>query len=187
MSAIKIDLPSWVESLVDCDQRYGSDEEKMSLAINLALENVLQSGGGPFGAAIFDSQTGKILSVGVNQVLRLNNSCLHAEVVAIMIAQASLKSYSLKFSGAPQYELFTSCEPCCMCLGAVLWSGVSRVVCGATKDDASRIGFDEGPVYESSYKYLRDRGIEINRGLMREEAVKAFDLYKERDGIIYNG
>jgi tRNA(Arg) A34 adenosine deaminase TadA len=186
MPVIKIDLPSWVESLVDCDQRYASDEEKMSLAINLALKNVLQSKGGPFGAAIFDSQTGKILSVGVNQVLRLNNSCLHAEVVAIMMAQAKLNSYNLNSSGASQYELFTSCEPCCMCLGAILWSGVSRVVCGATKDDASRIGFDEGPVYESSYNYLIDRGIEIKRGLMREEAVKAFDLYKEKGGVIYN-
>ncbi len=73
-----------------------------------------------------------------------------------------------------------------MCLGAILWSGVGRVVCGATKDDASRIGFDEGPVYESSYNYLIDRGIEIKRGLMREEAVKAFDLYKEKGGVIYN-
>jgi tRNA(Arg) A34 adenosine deaminase TadA len=74
-----------------------------------------------------------------------------------------------------------------MCLGAVLWSGVSRVICAATKEDASRIGFDEGPVYESSYEYLRERGIEVVRGLMREEAVKAFDLYKEKGGVIYNG
>ena len=74
-----------------------------------------------------------------------------------------------------------------MCLGAILWSGLSRVVCAAMKDDASSIGFDEGPVYESSYEYLRDRGIEVTRGLMREEAVKAFDLYKEKGGVIYNG
>jgi tRNA(Arg) A34 adenosine deaminase TadA len=186
MPSTKINLPLWIESLVDWGKEYLSDEEKMSLAIKLATENVLQSTGGPFGAAIFDSQTGKILSTGINQVLRLNNSCLHAEVVAIMMAQAKLNSYSLKPSGASQCELFTSCEPCCMCLGAILWSGVGRVVCGATKDDASRIGFDEGPVYESSYNYLIDRGIEIKRGLMREEAVKAFDLYKEKGGVIYN-
>jgi tRNA(Arg) A34 adenosine deaminase TadA len=172
---------------VGWDKEYASDEGKMSLAIKLATENVLQSTGGPFGAAIFDSQTGKIIAIGMNQVLRLNNSCLHAEVTAIMMAQAALNSYSLNSPGAPQYELFTSCEPCCMCLGAILWSGLSRVVCAATKDDASRIGFDEGPVYESSYEYLRDRGIEVKRGVMREEAVKAFDLYKERGGIIYNG
>ncbi len=187
MPVIKIDLPAWTASFVDWDKQYVSDEEKMSLAIKLAMENVRQSTGGPFGGAIFDAQSGRILSVGMNQVMRLNNSCLHAEVSAIMMAQAALKSYSLSSPGMPRYELFTSCEPCCMCLGAVLWSGLSRVVCAATKDDASSIGFDEGPVYESSYEYLRDRGIEVKRELMREKAVKAFDLYKEKGGFIYNG
>lgn len=187
LPVIKIDLPSWVGSLVDRHKQYASDEEKMSLAINLAIENVLQLTGGPFGAAIFDSHSGKIISIGMNQVLRLNNSSLHAEVVAIMMAQAALNSYTLNSPGMPQYELFTSCEPCCMCLGAILWSGLSRVVCGATKDDASNIGFDEGPVYESSYEYLRNKGIEVKHGLMRKDAVKAFDLYKEKGGVIYNG
>ena len=187
MPVVKIELPLWAATFVDSDKQYSSDEEKMALAINLAIENVLQSTGGPFGAAIFDCHSGKILSVGMNQVLRLNNSCVHAEVTAIMMGQAALNSYSLNSPGMPRYEMFTSCEPCCMCLGAVLWSGVSRVVCAATKDDASSIGFDEGPVYESSYEYLRDRGIEVVRGLMREEAVKAFDLYKEKGGVIYNG
>ncbi len=186
MPVIKIDFPSWVESFVDWERQYVSDEEKISLAINLAVENVLQSTGGPFGAAIFDSHTGKIFSIGMNQVLRSNNSCLHAEVTAIMMAQATLKSYSLNSPGMPRYEMFTSCEPCCMCLGAILWSGLSRVVCAATKDDASCIGFDEGPVYESSYEYVRSRGIEIKRGLMNKEAVKAFDLYIEKGGVIYN-
>ncbi len=187
MPVIKIDLPLWAASFVDWDKQYIGDEEKMALAINLAVENVNQSTGGPFGGAIFDCHSGKILSVGMNQVMRLNNSCLHAEATAIMMGQAALKSYSLSSPGRPRYELFTSCEPCCMCLGAILWSGLSRVVCAATKDDASRIGFDEGPVYESSYEYLRDRGIEVKRGLMREEAVKAFEMYKEKGGIIYNG
>lgn len=184
---IKIDFPAWVEPFVNSNKRFASDEEKMSLAINLAVENVSRGSGGPFGAAIFDSRTGETLSVGINQVVRSNNSCLHAEVTAIMSAQAILESYSLASSGESPYELFTSCEPCCMCLGAILWSGLGRVVCAATKDDASRIGFDEGPVYESSYEYLRERGIEIKRGLMRAEAVKAFDLYKEQGGVIYNG
>ena len=187
MPVIKIDLPSWSASFVDEDKQYASDEEKMSLAIMLAMENVRQSTGGPFGGAIFDAQSGRIISVGMNQVLRLGNSCLHAEVTAIMMAQSALRSHSLSSPGMPGYELFTSCEPCCMCLGAILWSGLSRVICAATKDDASSIGFDEGPVYESSYEYLRDKGIEVKRGLLREEAVKAFDLYKEKGGVIYNG
>jgi tRNA(Arg) A34 adenosine deaminase TadA len=187
MPAVKIELPSWVNSFVDWNKLYVSDEEKMSLAIKLAVENVRRSTGGPFGAAIFNSKNGEIISVGINQVLRLNNSCLHAEIIAIMFAQAALETYRLNSSGVAQYELFTSCEPCCMCLGAVLWSGLSRVVCGATKDDAASIGFDEGPVYESSYEYLRNKGIEIKRRLMRQEAVTAFDLYKKTGGVIYNG
>ena len=186
-TVINIDFPDWVEPFVSRNERFASDEEKMSFAINLAVENVARGTGGPFGATIFDSHTGEILSIGINQVVRSNNSCLHAEVTAIMSAQAILGSYSLANSGSSQYELFTSCEPCCMCLGAILWSGLSRVVCAATKEDALRIGFDEGPVYESSYEYLRERNIEIKRGLLRAEAVKAFDLYQAQGGVIYNG
>lgn len=186
MPAIKIDFPVWVETFVEWEKSYATDEDKMSLAVNLAVENVRRSTGGPFGAAIFDSVTGKILSVGLNQVVRLNNSNLHAETTAIMMAQARLESFTLNSSDRVKYELFTSCEPCCMCLGATLWSGVSRIVCAATKQDAAEIGFDEGPVYESSYRYLEERGIRVKRGLMRREAVKAFDLYRETGGVIYN-
>lgn len=181
---IKIALPSWTESLVDWKKRYKTDEEKMSLTINLSAENVSRKTGGPFGAAIFSAETGELSAVGVNQVVRLNNSTLHAEMVAIMTAQAVLENYSLNSS---DYELFASCEPCCMCLGATLWSGVRRLVCAATKDDAFQIGFDEGPVYESSYKYLEDRGIAVRRNFMREEATKVFDSYVESGGVIYNG
>lgn len=185
-SQLIIELPAWIETFVDWEKLYSSDEEKMSLAINLALENVARETGGPFGAAIFDSDSGKILSVGLNQVVRLNNSCLHAEVTAIMTAQSKLNVFSLNIANASRYELFTSCEPCCMCLGATLWSGVSRIVCAAAKDDATKVGFDEGPVYESSYEYLEAKGIDVTRNLLREEAVKAFDLYRKTGGIIYN-
>lgn len=184
---IQITLPDWAENFIEWNKNYSDDEEKMSLAVSLAIENVRQKTGGPFGAAIFDSETGKVLSVGLNQVVRLNNSSLHAEVTAIMTAQKILENYNLNFDGSEKFELFTSCEPCCMCLGAVLWSGVKKMVCAATKADASRIGFDEGPVFESSYEYLINRGIEVKRNFLRDKAIKAFDLYIERDGVIYNG
>jgi tRNA(Arg) A34 adenosine deaminase TadA len=184
LSAVEIKLPVWVETFVDRKREFSSDEEKMDLTVRLARENVLQKTGGPFGAAIFDSASGKILSVGVNQVVRLNNSVLHAETVAIMLAQAAIESHSLSEKG--NYELFASCEPCCMCLGATLWSGVKRLVCGASKEDATRVGFDEGPVFESSYEYLERRGIEIRRNLLRAEAAEVFDLYLETGGVIYN-
>ena len=84
-----------------------------------------------------------------------------------------------------QFELFTSCEPCAMCLGATLWSGVSRIVCAATKDDAQSIGFDEGPVYKSSYDHLVSCGVQVTRNVMREEAASVLKRYGS-SGLIYN-
>lgn len=185
ISAVKIELPEWINTFIEWEKQYKSDEEKMILAISLSLENIRQNTGGPFGAAIFEAESGRLLSVGMNQVVRLNNSALHAEVTAIMTGQNVLKTFSLNTAVA-EYELFSSCEPCCMCLGATLWSGVSRLVCAATKTDASEIGFDEGPVYESSYEYLEARGISIQRQYLREAAVEAFDLYRKTGGVIYN-
>lgn len=186
MPVIEISQPLWVESFVDWESEYSTDEEKVMLAINLAEQNVLRMTGGPFGAAIFDRTNGKILSAAVNQAVPLKNSTLHAEVCAIMLAQKIVDSYTLKIDGAAKYELFTSCEPCCMCLGATLWSGVGRLVCAATKEDAARTGFDEGPVFEASYQHLQEKGIEVVRQLHRIEAAAVFELYKERGGIIYN-
>ncbi|KAL7532975.1 hypothetical protein ACHAXR_004975 [Thalassiosira sp. AJA248-18] len=84
-----------------------------------------------------------------------------------------------------QFELFTSCEPCAMCLGATLWSGVSRMVCGATKADAQAIGFDEGPVFEQSYEHLERCGVVVTRNVLREEAAKVLRRYGN-SGLIYN-
>jgi len=84
-----------------------------------------------------------------------------------------------------QFELFTSCEPCAMCLGATLWSGVSRLVCGATKDDAQAIGFDEGPVYEESYRHLEKCGVGVTRNVLTEEAAGVLRRYGN-SGLIYN-
>lgn len=186
MPVIEISQPLWVEEFVDWELIYETDEDKMTLAISLAEQNVLKMTGGPFGAAIFERTSGKILAAGVNQTVPLKNSVLHAEVCAIMLAQRIVDSHSLKIDGEAKYELFTSCEPCCMCLGAILWSGVGRLVCAATKDDAHHTGFDEGPVFEASYQHLQEKGIEIVRQLNREKAVAVFDLYKEKGGLVYN-
>nr|MBA3258060.1 nucleoside deaminase [Gemmatimonadales bacterium] len=79
------------------------------------------------------------------------------------------------------------CEPCAMCLGATLWSGVRRLVCGATREDAAALGFDEGPVFPESYAYLESRGIEVIRSVLREDAAAVLDLYQRSGGPIYNG
>ncbi len=184
---LRIDYPDWVETLVDWDRRYATDEERMRLAIELSRENVVRGTGGPFGAAVFEAETGALVAVGMNSVVRLNNCTLHGEMVAFMMAQARLGSFSLRSEGGPGYELVTSCEPCAMCLGATLWSGVRRVVCGAHRDDARRLNFEEGPVFPESHAYLEARGIEIVHGVLREEANAVLELYRTSRGIIYNG
>jgi tRNA(Arg) A34 adenosine deaminase TadA len=128
-----------------------------------------------------------VVAAGLNSVTRLGNSVLHAEVVAIMLAQQRVGSFTLRGPGLPTHELVTSCEPCAMCLGATLWSGVRGLVCGATREDATALGFDEGPVFAQSYEHLRARGIAVERGVLRAEAAAVLELYRERGGPIYNG
>lgn len=182
-----VSLPAWVRDAVDFDVRYETDEEKMRLAVRLADANVTHQTGGPFGAAIFERHSGTLISVGVNSVVRLNNCTLHAEMVAYQLAQKRIQHYSLGTEGHPEHELFTSCEPCAMCLGATLWSGVHRVVIAASRDDAIAIGFDEGPVFAESYGYLRNRGVEVVHGVLRAEGRAVLQRYQDLGGPVYNG
>ncbi|HEX6748888.1 MAG TPA: nucleoside deaminase [Longimicrobium sp.] len=186
LPTVTVTLPDWVDSAVEIGRAYASDEEKMRLAIELSRQNVLHATGGPFGSGIFERETGTLVTVGVNSVVRLNNCTLHGEMVAFMMAQARLGRFTLKSPGGPEYELVTSCEPCAMCLGATLWSGVTRVVCGAHRDDARRLSFEEGPVFPESHEYLEARGIEIVHGVLRAEANEVLELYRARKGTIYN-
>src|SRR5215213_10627102 len=182
---VHLEYPDWVDSIVDWARRYESDDEKMRLAIAVARENVQRGTGGPFGAAIFETVSGRLVAVGMNSVVRLNNCTLHGEMVAFMMAQRVVGSFSLSAPGLPVHELFTSCEPCAMCLGATLWSGVRRVVYGAGREDASRLNFEEGPVFPESYQYLEDRGITIQRNVLRDEAKAVLELYRTKSGKIY--
>lgn len=184
---VLVEYPDWVDKIIDWERTYSSDHDRMRLAISVASENVHRGTGGPFGAAIFESESGRLVSVGMNSVVRLNNCALHGEMVAFMMAQQKLGSYTLRNSTLPRHELHTSCEPCAMCLGATLWSGVQRVVCGAAREDASILDFEEGPVFPESYRYLEDRGIEIVRNVLREEARAVLELYRANSGKIYNG
>src|ERR1700716_1516887 len=138
-----VGYPAWVDKTIAWDAHYTTDEDRMRVAIALSRENVERGTGGPFGAAIFERDSGELVAVGMNSVVRLNNCTLHGEMVAFMMANQRVGSFSLNAPGLPAHELFTSCEPCAMCLGATLWSGVRRVVCGAARDDASMLHFEE--------------------------------------------
>ena len=184
---IQIALPPWVSQVIAERELFPTVEDRMRLAVALSRENVVRRTGGPFGAAIFERDSGRLVAAGVNSVTRLNNCTLHGEMVAFMMAQAALGSFSLGAPGMPAHELVTSCEPCAMCLGAILWSGVTRVVCGAARSDATELRFEEGPVFPESYRYLEARGIEIVHEVLREEARAVLVLYRSSGGEIYNG
>ncbi|HEV7990188.1 MAG TPA: deaminase [Gemmatimonadaceae bacterium] len=184
---VHVDYPAWVNDSIDWDARYRTDEDRMRVAIAMSRENVERDTGGPFGAAIFESDSGRLVSVGMNSVVRLNNCTLHAEMVAFMTAQRRVGSFTLDAPQLPAHELFTSCEPCAMCLGATLWSGVRRVVFGAGRHDAARLQFDEGPVFPESYRYLEERGVTIVRDVLCTEAAEVLERYRAKCGPIYNG
>lgn len=186
VTSVTVTLPDWVGGVVDWERSYATDDERIDLAIALSRANVREGTGGPFGCAIFDLATGRVLGVGVNRVVPACNSALHGEVVAIMTAQKRLGVFTLA-ADSRSTGLYTSCEPCAMCLGATLWSGVTRLVCAATGDDAREIGFDEGPVFEQSYAYLQSRGIDVVRGLHRASARDVLQAYLTSGGPLYNG
>lgn len=185
-SPLHIAGPDWLDQVVDWSVCRLGDEDRMALAVQLARENVRRETGGPFGAAVFESASGALVAVGVNSVTRLNNCVLHAETMAIMQAQQRVGTFTFGAVQGVTYELVTSCDPCAMCLGAVLWSGVHRLVCGAGREDAAALGFDEGPVFPQSWSYLEERGIGTARGVLRAEAVAVLELYRQSGGPIYN-
>ncbi len=158
----------------------------MGLAIELSRLNVEHGTGGPFGAAVFDLSRGTLVAPGINLVVPSNCSIAHAEIVAIVLAHKKLGHYDLGAPGLPSMELVTSCEPCSMCLGAVIWSGVQSVVIGARAKDAERIGFDEGPKVRNWTVQLEDRGIRVQRDVCRRDAQRVLNDYAARKGVIYN-
>ena len=184
---VTLRLPDWVEDLlVDPDQIYASVEERMRLVIELSRSNIRHETGGPFGAAIFDLETNKLLAPGVNLVVASGCSVAHAEMVAIMVAQQLVGDYDLGSERQPPYELVASTEPCAMCFGAIPWSGVRYLVCGARSEDAQRIGFDEGPKPAEWVRSLEERGITVARGVCRDEATSVLRQYTEEGGVICN-
>ena len=140
----------------------------MREAIALAIENVAQ-GGGPFGCVIV--KDGNVVARGVNRVTQTNDPTAHAEVVAIRAACAALGDFQL--TGC---ELYTSCEPCPMCMAAVYWARPDKVYFGATKDDAAHAGFDDSMIYEEFALPYEKRRIPVSQ-TGRDEALKAFEAW----------
>ena len=184
--SLTIQLPDWIGRFLSQDKIICPQiEERMRLVIELSRQNIEQQTGGPFAAAVFD-QKGKLIAPGVNMVISTNCSILHAEMVAITLAQKVLGRYDLSNGGRKTYDLVSTTEPCAMCLGAVPWSGVSRLICAARDEDAREIGFDEGSKPADWAGELEKRGITVIRDILRPEAVKVLKNYQSSGGTIYN-
>lgn len=150
----------------------------MTRAIQLSIENVRSGRGGPFGAVIVRSED--VIGEGANQVTSTHDPTAHAEVLAIRQACQKLGVFELK-----DCELYTSCEPCPMCLGAIYWARLARVYFASSAADASRAGFDDSFIYREIARPLSERKIPMIQ-LMREEALAGFRAWHEKpDKIRY--
>ena len=148
-----------------------SHEDLMRAAIKLSETNVLESIGGPFGAVI--AKDGIIIAQSANKVTTSNDPTAHAEVSAIRLACTALKTFDL--SGC---VIYTSCEPCPMCLGAIYWARINKIYYGNNKTDAAAIGFDDKFIYDELEKPMEERQLPIVQ-LLRDESAQAFKLWDQ--------
>lgn len=150
-------------------------EDFMRMAIRLSVENI-KNDGGPFGAVIV--KNGDIIATGVNRVTASCDPTAHAEVNAIRAAAAKLETFDL--SGC---EIYTSCEPCPMCLGAIYWARLDKMYYGNNKTDAKNIGFDDSFIYDELELKPEDRKLP-SEILLHNEAIKAFETWTTKEDKI---
>ena len=150
----------------------------MRRAIELSLQNVQTGKGGPFGAVVV--RHGQVIGEGVNQVLATNDPSAHAEVVAIREACRRLKTFQLEGC-----DIYSSCEPCPMCMGLIYWARPAAVYYGNTAADAAAIGFDDALIYREMKVPVQQRAIPMQQ-MMHEKAMAAFRLWAEKpDKTLY--
>jgi len=186
LSAPALRLPAWVRPFLRRQPgRFADAESRMRLAIALAAENGARGTGGPFGAVVFERARGRVVAVGVNRVEPSGCSHAHAEMLALALAQRAVGTWNLAAPGLPRHELVSSGEPCAMCFGAIPWSGVTALVCGARAADAEAIGFDEGAKPARWIAALERRGIAVTRDVLRAEARTVLAAYAAAGRTIY--
>jgi tRNA(Arg) A34 adenosine deaminase TadA len=186
-----ITLPDWVaDEVADVPEVLPAYEDRMALVHRLADRNWREGNGGPFAAIVVESDTGRVVSVGVNVVLGTGISSGHAEVTALGLAQRATGSWDLGGSGQT-HELVVNWRPCVQCYGATLWSGVKTLVVAGSGPELEEIStFDEGPMRDDWAEQFRARGIEVVDGVLRDEAIAVFRAYRaavDAGGItVYN-
>lgn len=192
---IEITWPSWLVDEVaalEGGRTWEAGEERMQWVLGLARRNIIEASGGPFGAAIFEIESGRLVAAAVNRVIPSHTSISHAETLALALAQQKLKSHDLSAPGLPAMELVASAQPCIQCFGNTWWSGVQGLAIGARAEDVeSIVGFHEGPLPEGWPELLGNRPaplppVRVARDLARAEACEVLELYRDSGGLVYN-
>lgn len=183
--SFSLSMPAWLtDFLANARFDFSGPEGRMAFAVALGAENVRQRTGGPFGAAVFAGNTGELVACGVNRVEPEGIAIAHAEVMALSLAQEKIGNFDL---GPEGLELVTSAQPCTMCFGATIWSGVHSVLVGARREDVETLaGFDEGPEPADWKGELARRGIAVKADILRAEACAVLKDYRESGAKIYN-
>ena len=182
----QVDQPSWLPDEINLGEEFGTVELRMALVIKLSELNVDQRTGGPFAAGIFETQTGRLISVGVNQVLASGVSSAHAEVCALSLAQKNLGTFDLGSENLVGHQLVVNWCPCVMCYGAIIWSGITSLVTNVGPEMEEITGFDEGPLHPRWREELKSRGIEFQENVLWSEALEVFIKYRDSGAPVYN-
>lgn len=187
--SFQISLPEWaIEENKKLPDRIPDVQERMRAVIRYSRLNFENQTGGPFAAGIFETETGKVVTIGVNRVVPMNMSSAHAEIVAISLAQQILNTFDLGGPRMPEHQIVVNGRPCAMCFGSIPWSGVRSVVVGASGEQIEELtGFDEGPIHPNWQMELRKRGINVIEDVLAEEACNVFRDFGASDEPVYNG
>jgi len=183
-----LELPEWTIKAMDGLSPFTPVlEKRMAAVIEFSRLNFQNNTGGPFAAGVFERDSGKLITVGVNRVVPSRCSSAHAEIMALSRAQRLIGTYDLGGPGLPAHQLVVNWRPCAMCYGAIFWSGVrSLVIAGDGPEMEEVTGFDEGPV-PTQWRYeLETRGIKVVSDILREEAITVFQEFAVSQPYIYN-
>lgn len=188
-TSVTIAMPAWFGPLAgELPEVVPAVEDRVALVIDLSRRNVEAGSGGPFAAGVFERDSGRLVSLGVNRVVPAGLSCAHAEVVALALAQVAVGRWDLGDLEGPAHQLVVNWAPCAMCFGAVLWSGVVDLVLAGVGPELEELtGFDEGPLPARWEDELAVRGIDLHVGVGRGDAVAIFRVYAESGQPVYNG
>ncbi|NCD24345.1 MAG: nucleoside deaminase [Deltaproteobacteria bacterium] len=185
---IVLTTPDWFQRRVaELPEFLPNPEDRMRLVLEFARANVEHDTGGPFAAGVFERASGRLVAMGVNRVVPTSCSSAHAEIMALSLAQKRLQTYDLGSGALPEHELVVNWRPCAMCFGAVLWSGIRHLcIAGSGPELEELTGFDEGPIHPDWKNELTRRGIDVEEGLLRAEALELFRWFRSSGRVVYN-